>query len=262
MITECLSRKLVIAGPCALESRQQLRSCCSMLQPLGIKAIRASLWKPRTQPGWEGLGAESLDLLLEETIPNGLIPATEILNAEHAKLVVEALKKFGADSKMLVWLGARNQNHIEQRNIAQTLAKGPSNLTFMFKNQMWAEERHWMGIFEHIIDAGYPRERLIACHRGFSPGMVPNLQGLRNLPDFEMAMRLKEKMKIPMVLDPSHIGGSRMNVLNIIKEAQQYHFDGYLIEVHDQPENAKTDVNQQLSVGEFQEVLSIINGEK
>src|SRR5262249_25176066 len=142
MFAECLSRKLIIAGPCALESRQQLRSCCSMLQPLGIKAIRASLWKPRTQPGWEGLGAGSLDLLLEETLPLGLVPATEILNGEHARLVVNALQKYGPDSKMLVWLGARNQNHIEQRAIAQILADGPKNLTFMFKNQMWAEERH------------------------------------------------------------------------------------------------------------------------
>lgn len=261
MFAECLSRKLIIAGPCALESRQQLRSCCSMLQPLGIKAIRASLWKPRTQPGWEGLGADSLDLLLEETLPLGLVPATEILNAEHARLVVNALQKYGADSKMLVWLGARNQNHIEQRAIAQILAEGPKNLTFMFKNQMWAEERHWMGIFEHIIDAGYPRERLIACHRGFSPGMALNPNNFRNLPDFEMAMRLKEKMKIPMVLDPSHIGGSRENVRKIMQEAQTYQFDGYLIEVHDQPEKARTDVNQQLSVTEFQELLRIIEGQ-
>jgi chorismate mutase len=261
MLAECLSRKLIIAGPCALESRQQLRSCCSLLQPLGITAIRASLWKPRTQPGWEGLGGESLELLLEETLPRGLAPATEILNAEHAKLIVAALEKYGADSKMLVWLGARNQNHLEQRAIAQILAAGPKNLTFMFKNQMWAEERHWIGIYEHILDAGYPRERLIACHRGFSPGMAPNPDNLRNLPDFEMAMRMKEKMKIPMVLDPSHIGGSRENVRKIMQEAQKYAFDGYLIEVHEQPEQARTDTKQQLSVEEFQELLRMINGE-
>jgi 3-deoxy-D-arabino-heptulosonate 7-phosphate (DAHP) synthase len=260
MLTECLSRKLIIAGPCALESRQQLRSCCSQLQPLGIQAIRASLWKPRTQPGWEGLGADSLDLLLEETLPLGLVPATEILNAEHAKQVVDALRRFDSNSKMLVWLGARNQNHIEQRAIAQILALGPKNLNLMFKNQMWTDERHWIGIYEHLIDAKFPKERLIACHRGFSPGMAPNPLKLRNLPDFEMAMRIKEKMQIPMVLDPSHIGGNRENVLDIMQEAQKYQFDGYLIEVHDQPEKAKTDVNQQLSVSEFQQLLKMIDG--
>jgi chorismate mutase len=233
-----------------------------MLQPLGISAIRASLWKPRTQPGWEGLGADSLDLLLEETLPHGIVPATEILSADQARLVVEGLMRFGGKGKILVWIGARNQNHIEQRNIAKVLAEGPPSITFMFKNQMWVDERHWVGIYEHIVGAGFPKERLLACHRGFAPGATLNPDGLRNLPDFEMAMRLKEKMGIPMLLDPSHIGGSRQNVMRIIQQAQTFDFDGYLVEVHHQPENAKTDIHQQLSEVEFQQVLRIIKGEQ
>lgn len=251
--------KLVIAGPCALESRQQLKDCVSVLKQLGVTMIRASLWKPRTQPGWEGLGWMSLPLLLEETLPHGLVPATEIITAEHALMVVHALERFGSDARMIVWLGSRNQNHIEQRKIAKILATGPNGITFMFKNQMWDDERHWLGINEHILAEEFPRERLMICHRGFSPGKAPNEKGLRNLPDFEMAMRVKEKTGLPMLLDPSHIGGTRENVMDICDMAAAHDFDGYLIEMHCDPVNAKTDARQQLSPEELQKLLETIH---
>lgn len=238
---------LVIAGPCALESREQLKECVQILKPMGIKMIRASLWKPRTLPGWEGMGSASLQLLLEETLPHGLIPATEILCAEHALMVIHALEHYGQDARIIVWIGARNQNHLEQRKISRILSTGPEGITFMFKNQVWDDERHWLGIAEHILAEGFPRERLMICHRGFSPGKASNHQGLRNLPDFEMAMRVKEKTGLPMLLDPSHIGGTQDNVMEICHHSLNYNFDGYLIEMHPNPEVAKTDAKQQLS---------------
>lgn len=247
--------KMVIAGPCALESRQQLQECVRAAKQLGIGMIRASLWKPRTQPGWEGLGWMSLPLLLEETLPHGIIPATEIISAEHALMIVHALEQYDTNAKMVVWLGSRNQNHIEQRKISRILATGPETITFMFKNQMWDDERHWLGICEHILSEGFPRERLMACHRGFNPGKLPNPKSYRNLPDFDMAMRIKEKTGIPMLLDPSHIGGTRDNVIEICHLAADYDFDGYLIEMHCDPENAKTDAKQQLAPMEMEKLL-------
>jgi 3-deoxy-D-arabino-heptulosonate 7-phosphate (DAHP) synthase len=171
---------------------------------------------------------------------------------------VEEIQTYGNDARILVWLGARNQNHIEQRRISQVLASGPSTITFMFKNQMWADERHWFGIYEHITSAGFPPERLMICHRGFAPGKMSNPEGLRNLPDFDMAMSMKNRTQLPMILDPSHIGGTRENVIKIIAQAKHYDFDGYIIEVHHEPEKAKTDINQQLSIREFQDILSVI----
>lgn len=252
--------KRIIAGPCALESRQQLQECVSVLKEMKVTMVRASLWKPRTLPGWEGLGWMSLPLLLEETLPHGIVPATEIISAEHALMVVHALEQFGADARMLVWLGSRNQNHMEQRKISRILATGPEGITFMFKNQMWDDEKHWLGIYEHIISEGFPKERLLACHRGFSPGKMLNPKGYRNLPDFEMAMRVKEKTGIPMLLDPSHIGGSRENVVEICDLASAYDFDGYLIEMHCNPEKAKTDAKQQLAPAQFQTLLNSLRG--
>jgi len=252
--------KMVIAGPCALESRQQLKQCVEILKPMGVSMIRASLWKPRTQPGWEGLGWMSLPLLLEETLSHGLVPATEIISAEHAMMVVHALENYGNEGRMIVWLGSRNQNHLEQKKISRILSTGPDGITFMFKNQMWDDEKHWLGILEHILSEGFPRERLMICHRGFSPGKAHNPNGYRNLPDFEMAMRIKEKTGLPMILDPSHVGGTRENVIDICRKATAYDFDGYLIEMHCDPENAQTDAKQQLSPNQFQSLMKILQG--
>ncbi|MGA8164330.1 MAG: hypothetical protein WB791_04805 [Waddliaceae bacterium] len=252
-----MKNQLIIAGPCALESREQLKVCVRELNSLGIKHIRASLWKPRTHPGWEGMGILSLLTLLEETLPYGIVPATEVLTPEQASLIVEGLRSYDHRAPMLVWIGARNQNHITQRCIAEILASGGEGIHLMFKNQMWEDERHWLGIFAHLIEAGFPSERLLVCHRGFSPGRLPNPYGYRNLPNFEMAKRVKEKTGLSMLIDPSHIGGTQANVFRILEEAKTYPFDGYLIEVHLDPENAKTDGKQQLTFVQLKQVIQM-----
>ena len=249
---------LIIAGPCALESREQLRQCAAFLKELGVKYIRASLWKPRTCPGWEGLGALGLHTLLEETLPLELIPATEVITPAHARLIVEAMRAYGQEARILVWLGSRNQNHMHQQEISRILANGPEGIMFMAKNQMWDCERHWMGIYEHILSGGFPKERLLLCHRGFCPSKMDNPKSLRNLPDYEMSMQVKAATDCPMLLDPSHIGGSRERVLEIIEEGCAYDFDGLLVEVHSDPENAATDASQQLSLQQFRQVMDLM----
>src|SRR5262249_26782390 len=154
---------------------------------------------------------------------------------------------------------SRNQNHIEQTKIAKILAAGPQGITLMFKNQMWDDSNHWMGIYQHIVSSGFPKERLLACHRGFSPGKLPNPKSYRNLPDYEMGMHMKQKMGLSMILDPSHIGGSRENVFDVLASAISHDFDGYIIEVHTDPENAKTDAKQQLSIHQLGELLKLIH---
>lgn len=252
------NKKIIIAGPCALESREQLRSCVEELKKLNVKLIRACLWKPRTVPGWEGLGFYGLPMLLEETIPHGLTPCTEILTAIHAQMCVDALKQFGDEGRMIVWIGARNQNHFEIRRMAQILASGPPNLLFMFKNQVWVDKKHWFGIYQHIIQTGFPIARLLCCHRGFNPGYGENPRELRNIPDFSMCMEMKEMTGIPMLIDPSHIAGTRDKVFQIVEESMKYDIDGYVIEVHFNISEAKTDVNQQLTFEQLGKLLKMI----
>lgn len=256
------TQKIVIAGPCALESREQLSSCVNELKKLNVNFVRACLWKPRTSPGWEGLGFYGLPTLLEETIPKGVTPCTEILTAIHAQMCVDALEQFGEEGRMVVWIGARNQNHFEIRRMAEILAKGPKNLLFMFKNQVWVDKKHWLGLYQHIIQAGFPQNRLLTCHRGFNPGYGSNPSELRNIPDWDMCMELKELMGIPILLDPSHIAGTRDKVFKIVEESLKYDFNGYVIEVHDNISVAKTDVNQQLTFEQLGKLLQIIRKEK
>ena len=106
-------------------------------------------------------------------------------------------------------------------------------------------------------DGGIDKNQLIVCHRGFTPNGV-NPHGFRNVPDYAMAMKIKNKTKLPMLFDPSHTGGSVNNVLKIAKESSKYDFDGMVIEVHTDPINALTDAKQQLTWEQFDTLLPIL----
>lgn len=256
-------KKILIAGPCALESREQLRECVRELKVWGVPIIRASLWKPRTLPIWDGVGEKEIFTLLEETLPHGMIPATEVLLPEHARKLVKALSQFDKKSKMLIWLGARNQNHLIQQEVARIISKAKNKIYMLCKNQMWKDQGHWESIMDHATTGGIPHDQFLFCHRGFAPDSSVNLNRFRNIPDFEMAMEVKKKKQVSMILDPSHIGGNREKTIKILEQAQSWDFDGYMIEVHSNPSSAKTDRNQQLSLTEFSFVMEkLIEKEK
>jgi 3-deoxy-D-arabino-heptulosonate 7-phosphate (DAHP) synthase len=128
----------------------------------------------------------------------------------------------------------------------------------LVKNQPWVSEDHWEGIVDHVLAGGISQENLIICHRGFVP-IGNNPLHLRNMPDFEMAMRVKIKTKLPMVFDPSHTGGNVPNVFKLTKEAERFGLDGIMIEVHHDPKNAITDSKQQVTWEEFDEIVKLMN---
>ncbi len=245
--------KLIIAGPCAAENYQQVVRSAEELKKIGIKAFRASLWKPRTKPGFEGVGSQKAIGWLEKVIQKGLMVATEVLLPTQAKELVKKLVRKYPQAKFIFWLGARNQNHFIQRGIAQVLKKEKS-VYLMIKNQIWPDEKHWLGIYEHVLSAGFAKERILFCHRGFNPNSH-NPLNLRNIPDYKMAMRIKQITQRPMLLDPSHIGGESNKVLMIIQESLKYAFDGYLIEVHPDPNQALTDAKQQLNLVQLTKIM-------
>ena len=250
-------QKIIIAGPCAAESREQVVNCALALKKQGIKTMRASLWKPRTKPGFEGMGAKGIPWLAEVT-NLGITVATEILLPEQLTHLIRVIDKKGDLRKVLLWIGSRNQNHLIQREIAKIIKeKMPKNVKLLIKNQAWADERHWLGIVDHILGSGISPKRLILCHRGFSSNNQNNPENLRNLPDFEMAMRVKKKTELPMLIDPSHIGGSVENVFKVTKRSADFDFDGMMVEVHPEPKIAKSDAKQQLTFKELDKLLKI-----
>jgi len=263
---ESLKPKINILGPCAAESETQILTMARVLNEHNVGIMRASWWKPRTKPTRdengnliEGVGIAAAPWFANAT-RMGLTVATEVMIPDHVSQVMHGIVgNNGIPEQVLLWLGSRNQNHLDQREIAKTLlGESPEQVRLMIKNQPWLDEKHWLGIVDHVTDAGFPPERILLCHRGFAPGREPNPNKLRNLPDWEMAMRVKEKTGLPMLVDPSHIGGSRKNVWRILAEAAQFPFDGVMLEVHPNPDKAVTDAQQQLSIADLDQILQII----
>lgn len=247
--------RLIIAGPCAAESRDSVVNCAKEIRPL-VQGFRASLWKPRTVPGFEGVGSKGIPWLVD-VVQTGLITATEVIVPGHVDELIENLvAKCDSSARFIFWLGSRNQNHLVQREIA-SLIKDNSQISLMIKNQPWEEERHWLGIIDHILSSGFPSNRLLLCHRGFAPSGRDNPHNFRNLPNWEMAKRIKERSGLPMIIDPSHIGGTKENVMTIVNEASGLGFDGLLVEVHQNPQQALSDSSQQISTSDLPKLLKL-----
>jgi len=244
---------IIIAGPCAAENREQILISAQEAKKRSVDFMRVSLWKPRTKPGFEGLTENGIDLMVE-TSKSGVSPATEVIMPRHAEKVVEAVLDATRDGKVLIWIGARNQNHFLQKEIAQIAAQN-KRIYLLIKNQPWKSESHWQGIIEHVLEGGIDNKNLILCHRGFTPHGFENPHKMRNIPDYEMAMRIRLEYKLPMIFDPSHIGGNVENVLRVTQEAAQIDFDGLMVEVHPDPKNALTDAQQQLTWEQFDTMM-------
>lgn len=253
----------IIAGPCAAESRQQLGQITKNLVKTGqVQAVRASLFKPRTNHPlssnfFDGIGKQGVSWFIDTAIKHNIPLATEVIIPEHVTAILKALKQRSSPPGLILWLGSRNQNHLIQTKIARLIKNhAPKETLLLIKNQPWRDQKHWEGILSHVLSSGLPKNRIILCHRGFQPDGQENPHNFRNLPDFDMAMAVKKNTGLPMLLDPSHIGGSVDNVLQTINNASSFDFDGLMIEVHPKPEVALSDAKQQLDILQFNKLLS------
>ncbi len=237
--------KTIIAGPCSVESREQLREVTATLANMPqVTLIRAGVWKPRTRPGgFEGLGEPALQWMQELTREYGVRYCCEVARPEH----VELCRHYGVDT---VWLGARTTaNPFMVEEICEAL-KG-SGMHVLVKNPVCPDVRLWLGAIERVREAGIAA--VTAVHRGFS---MYNNQGFRNAPLWEIPMELRHEMPdVPMLCDPSHIGGSRELIEPIALAAQMLDYDGLMVEVHPHPDDAWTDGNQQIAPNELTSLL-------
>lgn len=251
--TSSASRPILVAGPCSAETPEQIRISLQEARLRAVDFVRISLWKPRTKPGFDGLKEAGIPLLAEAA-RMGLNPATEILTPDQAGAVMAGvLPDLSENGRLMLWIGARNQNHYIQQEIARVAARDP-RVCLMLKNQPWPSESHWEGIAEHALEGGIARENLFLCHRGFTPESTDK-RGLRNVPDSAMAMRIREKSALPMLLDISHIAGMVDKLHGVAQDMVTYAYDGLVIEVHPDPRNAWTDASQQITWNELDTLL-------
>jgi len=230
-------RPVLIAGPCAAESREQVIRTAEELKGIqSLVAYRAGLWKPRTRPGdFEGVGDIGLEWLKEVKEKTGLKLAVEIAIPSHA----EACLKAGVD---IVWIGARTVvSPFVVDDIAAALSG--SDICVMVKNPVNPDLSLWAGGIERLLQKGITN--LAAVHRGFD---VYYSKPYRNIPLWEIPIELKTLFpELPILCDPSHIGGQREYLARISQKALDLGMDGLMIEAHTNPAAALTDVAQQIS---------------
>ena len=242
---ENIDRPMVIAGPCSAESRAQMLATAKGLAEAGVRIFRAGIWKPRTRPGgFEGMGAPALEWLAEVKALTGMLTSTEVGNARHAELAVEA----GVD---ILWIGARTTaSPFAVQEIADALAG--SDVTVLVKNPVCADLDLWIGAVERLYMRGL--RRLGAIHRGFK---VYGESTYRNTPLWEMAAGLRSALPgLPLICDPSHMGGRRDLVEPLASRALERGYDGLIIESHIDPSHALTDASQQLTPSALSSLLT------
>lgn len=229
-------RPMIMAGPCSAESEEQVLTTARQLSQQGIKIYRAGIWKPRTRPNaFEGVGSVGLPWLKKVKDQLGMYTATEVANVKH---VYEALK-FGVD---ILWIGARTTaNPFAVQEIADTL-KG-MDITVLVKNPVNPDIELWIGALERLNDAGI--RKLAAIHRGFS---TYDKSLYRNDPHWQIPIELRRRIpNLPIIVDPSHIGGKRELIFDLSQRAMDLNFDGLIIESHCDPDAAWSDAKQQVT---------------
>ena len=230
-------RPLLISGPCSAETEKQLITSALQLAESGkTDVFRAGIWKPRTRPNaFEGVGNEGLRWMKQVKHETGLPIGTEVATEKH---VYEALK-FGMD---VLWIGARTSaNPFAVQEIADAL-RGVEVMVFV-KNPVNPDLELWIGAIERLHAAGI--KHIGAIHRGFS---AYEKTAYRNQPKWQIPIELRLRIpELPLLCDPSHIGGSREYLFDISQKAMDLNYDGLMIESHPDPENAWSDKNQQIT---------------
>jgi 3-deoxy-7-phosphoheptulonate synthase len=231
---------VVMAGPCSVESREQLLTTAREVKAAGARVLRGGAYKPRTSPyDFQGLEEEGLKLLAEAREATGLKVVTEVLSDENVSLVAEY-----AD---ILQVGARNM-----QNFSLLKKLGKCNKPVLLKRGMSSTIKEFLLSAEYILSQGNPN--VILCERGirtFEPYT-------RNTLDLSAVPLLNELSHLPVIIDPSHATGKRSLIKPMAKAAVAVGADGLLIEVHPNPEEAFSDGPQSLLPAEFGEVMQAV----
>ena len=240
-------RPFVIAGPCSAETEEQVMTTARQLASKGCHIFRAGVWKPRTKPGgFEGNGEEALPWMKRVKEETGMAITTEVATPEHVELAL----KYGIDIR---WIGARTTaNPFAMQAIADSI-RGMDIPVFV-KNPVNPDLELWIGAMERINQAGI--KRIAAVHRGFSSY---EKKIYRNQPMWQIPIELRRRIPdLPIICDPSHIGGSRELIAPLCQQAMDLGFDGLIVETHCNPDKAWSDANQQVTPEVLDYILSLL----
>lgn len=231
------SEAVVMAGPCSVESREQVVSTAVSIKEAGACILRGGAYKPRTSPyDFQGLGLEGLRLLREAGDIADLPVITEVMSEEEVEVI--------CDYADMLQIGARNmQNFALLRKLART------RKPVLLKRGASATVKEWLSAAEYLLHGG--NESVVLCERGIKT--FDN--SLRNTLDLASVALAKELTHLPVIVDPSHATGKRSLISATAKAAIAVGADGVIVEVHPQPEIALSDSAQQLDFKGFAEMM-------
>lgn len=235
----------VIAGPCAAESRDQILTSAKRIKELGGDILRAGIWKPRTNPdSWQGVGDEAIEWMVEAKKQTGIAISTEVKSIENIEKTLSA--KFD-----LLWVGSRNgQNYDLLDEIGKMTSD--NNIPILLKRSMASTLEEWIGAAGYIT-RHHPN--VILCERGIR-GYTPDT---RNVLDLQTAYLAKKETGLTVFIDVSHAAGRRDLIVPMAVATKAVGFDGLMVEVHPNPNMAKTDSKQQISAEEFSQLMEVLN---
>ena len=229
---------VIIAGPCAVESRQQLLETAHAVREAGAHALRGGAFKPRTSPySFQGLGEDGLQILAEARQVTGLPVVTEVMSPEQVSLVTQY-----AD---VLQIGARNMQNYSLLHMA-----GESQHPVLIKRGMSATMEELLMAAEYVLSHG--NRRVILCERGIRTFE----SATRNTTDINAIPVLKSLTHLPVILDPSHSIGNWEYVTAIARAGVAAGADGLIVEVHPHPAEAYSDGGQSLKPERFATLVS------
>ena len=236
-------RKLtVIAGPCSVESREQMVGVAQAVQRAGAVAMRGGAYKPRTSPySFQGKGEEGIRLLQEAQRATGMPIVTELMSSDQLPLFLETVD--------VIQIGARNmQNYDLLKKVGRT------DKPILLKRGLSATIEEWLMSAEYIMKEGNPN--VILCERGIRTFETYT----RNTLDLSAVLAVKSLSHLPVVVDPSHACGRAWMVEGMALAAVAAGADGLIIEVHNDPANALCDGAQSITPEQFSALMERLRG--
>ncbi len=231
-------RFVVMAGPCAVESREQVNAAARMVKEGGAQVLRGGAYKPRTSPyAFQGLGEEGVDLLVEAGRANGLPVVSEVMSPAEVEPMARVVD--------LLQVGARNM-----QNFALLREVGRCGRPVLLKRGMMSTIDELLLAAEYILAQG--NQQVILCERGIRTFETAT----RNTLDLSAVVVLKERTHLPVIVDPSHAAGKAAWVPPLARAAKAVGADGVIVEVHPEPEKALCDKEQALGPVAFRAMMA------
>ena len=229
---------VVIAGPCAVESQEQIEGAARLLRGLGARVLRGGAFKPRTSPySFQGMGMEGIELLRRASLKAEIPFVTEVMSVEQVEALEARVDAFQ--------IGTRNMHNFELLK-----AVGETRKPVMLKRGFGATLREWVLAAEYIAQGG--NSQILLCERGIRSFDSQTRFTL----DLAGAIWAKQETSLPVIVDPSHATGLPKLISPLSRAAAAAGLDGIMVEVHDDPNNALSDGDQAMSSHQFKVLMA------